>query len=261
MCTYKSQFFTEHSFFWWRSGVQDRSEGCSEFGFSGLFWVIISHLYPFVFCYSVKPLTLLALLFLVTVVATLPGNCWPSNTIKEKSIRLKDIRTNRFGGLNGVIQFFYNGTWSYINGSDWDYPDARVACKELGKEIALLNYLCLHDNHYRKCFHLIIGYKGVARLYTNATTFTVPPRSRRFSPLGILTTIVNGVKCIGDERDIGECIIEGATNLLLDQPMQGSATQTVDDVACVSCTGNLLSHDLEFVAVHLGVALHLNVAS
>ena len=80
-------------------------------------------------------------IFLVTIVATLPGNCWPSNTIKEKSIRLKDIRTNQFGGLNGVIQFFYNGTWSYINGSDWDYPDARVACKELGKETALLKLL------------------------------------------------------------------------------------------------------------------------
>ena len=26
-----------------------------------------------------------------------------------------------------------NGTWNFINGSDWDYCDANVVCRELGE--------------------------------------------------------------------------------------------------------------------------------
>ena len=66
----------------------------------------------------------------------LPGDCWANSV--GKSIRMTDSHNNQFGGIKGIIQFFYNGTWNYINGSDWDYADARVACKEFGTETALL---------------------------------------------------------------------------------------------------------------------------
>lgn len=59
---------------------------------------------------------------------------------------------------------------------------------------------------------------------------------RRFNPWKLIPTIVEGVKCIGEERAVEDCIIEGAKNLFLDEPMPGS-NYTVDDVAGVSCTG------------------------
>ena len=95
----------------------------------------------------------------------------------------------------------------------------------------------INRSYILSVFCLPLGYEGVARLYRNTTTFTVPKRSRRFfNPAKLIPTIINGIKCFGDERDVSDCLLEGATSLFMDEPMPGS-THTVDDVACLSCTG------------------------
>ena len=35
---------------------------------------------------------------------------------------------------------YVNDTWNFINGSEWDYCDAMVACKQLGNAALL----CVH---------------------------------------------------------------------------------------------------------------------
>ena len=47
-------------------------------------------------------------------------------------IRLDSSQGNEFSGAEGVVQVWHDGVWNYINGSAWDYPDATVACRELG---------------------------------------------------------------------------------------------------------------------------------
>lgn len=42
-------------------------------------------------------------------------------------------KPNNFSGVDGVVQIKIDGNWTFINGSNWDYEDAMVACKQLGK--------------------------------------------------------------------------------------------------------------------------------
>lgn len=53
---------------------------------------------------------------------------------------------NKYSGRKGIVQVKQNGTWNFINGSDWDYCDANVFCRELGecapKIIYYSNHLC-----------------------------------------------------------------------------------------------------------------------
>ena len=58
------------------------------------------------------------------------------------SIRLIANETNEFNGLKGIVQVQLGGSgnWSFINGSDWDLPDAIVACRNLGGSHCLVYY-------------------------------------------------------------------------------------------------------------------------
>ena len=38
---------------------------------------------------------------------------------------------NEYSGRQGIVQVKQNGTWNFVNGSDWDYCDAHVVCREL----------------------------------------------------------------------------------------------------------------------------------
>ena len=48
------------------------------------------------------------------------------------NVRLVSKSNNSYSGHRGVVQVQVNGTWNYLNGSDWDYADALVSCRELG---------------------------------------------------------------------------------------------------------------------------------
>ena len=48
------------------------------------------------------------------------------------TVQLYESRSNTFGGVEGFIQINMGGNVSFVNGSDWDYTDAMVACRELG---------------------------------------------------------------------------------------------------------------------------------
>ena len=84
-----------------------------------------------------------------------------------------------------------------------------LARKLVQKQHCLHNkiYLLVALRFYIKPLLLILGYRGVARLYSNSTTFTIPKRMRRFNPWKLIPTIIEGVKCFGDERDVTDCII------------------------------------------------------
>lgn len=41
----------------------------------------------------------------------------------------------------GIVLVKYNNKWNFVNGSDWNYTDAMVVCRELGK------YLYIHIMH------------------------------------------------------------------------------------------------------------------
>lgn len=34
--------------------------------------------------------------------------------------------------MDGVVQIYKNHTWNFVNGSEWDFGDAMVVCRELG---------------------------------------------------------------------------------------------------------------------------------
>lgn len=49
-----------------------------------------------------------------------------------------DIRVVRRGGVigssNGTLQMYFAGTWGTVVGYNWDYHNARTACRQLGWE-------------------------------------------------------------------------------------------------------------------------------
>ncbi len=49
--------------------------------------------------------------------------------VKSTNITLYNNDTNDFYGVQGYV--LYHG--QFINGNEWDFSDAMVACRELGK--------------------------------------------------------------------------------------------------------------------------------
>ena len=54
----------------------------------------------------------------------------------------------------GIVQVEQNGTWSFINGSDLDYTDVCVLCRNLGGNVKHVNCSCT-------ILYCILGHKGV----------------------------------------------------------------------------------------------------
>ena len=137
----------------------------------------------------------------------------------------------------GIVQVEQNGKWSFINGSDLDYSDACVLCRNLG------------ENHYNtscaisSCtiLYCILGYKGVERFFSRNTTCTIPTRNRRskFDVSSIIPGITKAIHCIGNEQNAGQCLLEAVGSILpkIFKALPPGSNVTVNDVGWVSCTG------------------------
>ena len=87
------------------------------------------------------------------------------------------------------------------------------------------------------------GYKSVASISRRDTqvTLSMQGRTRRDTDIGtIMPGILEGMQCLGTERDIFECILEAAKKILSQSNFQAlppGSSVPVKDVAYVSCTG------------------------
>ena len=86
----------------------------------------------------------------------------------------------------------------------------------------------------------------MSSFYSSDTTVTMPSRSRREPNIAhLLRMIMKGIECLGNEKNMMECIMEIAVPLLsilgdnVRAPPPGENV-TVPNVACVSCAGNIL---------------------
>ena len=65
-------------------------------------------------------------LLLITIFCT-------ATLAESVTITLHKNITNNFEGVEGYVLYHDNETTSLINGDAWDYSDAMVVCKDLGK--------------------------------------------------------------------------------------------------------------------------------
>ena len=55
---------------------------------------------------------------------------FPGSTDKAPKVRL--YNNGGQSGSEGTVLVKYNNTWNFVNGSDWNFTDAMVVCRELG---------------------------------------------------------------------------------------------------------------------------------
>ena len=56
-----------------------------------------------------------------------------SKELSELQCYLKQLETNKIGsGVAGIVRVKYNGQWGTVCHSDFNMPDAKVACRQLG---------------------------------------------------------------------------------------------------------------------------------
>jgi len=55
---------------------------------------------------------------------------FPGSTDKAPKVRLYNNEGQ--SGSEGTVLVKYNNTWNFVNGSDWNYTDAVVVCRQLG---------------------------------------------------------------------------------------------------------------------------------
>lgn len=136
------------------------------------------------------------------------------------TVQLYESRSNTFGGVEGFIQINMGGNVSFVNGSDWDYTDAMVACRELGM-------------------------RGVADFTSSDASVTIETpagrRKKRFSFSSFIPTILKGIQCLGSEKSVGSCVLDAVTDVISENflalPPGTSRSMTVGDVGYVSCLG------------------------
>ena len=51
----------------------------------------------------------------------------------DKGPKVQLYKNGTWSEDQGVVLVKYNNKWNFINGSDWNYTDALVVCRELGK--------------------------------------------------------------------------------------------------------------------------------
>lgn len=143
----------------------------------------------------------------------------------------------------GIVQVKQNGKWNFINGSDLDYSDACVLCRNLGENVKHCRWLycsiCSCTIPY-----CILGYKGAERFSLRNTTCMIPTRNRRsnFDLSSIIPGITKAIHCIGNEQNVGQCLLEAAASVLpkLFKALPPGSNVTMKDVGWVSCTGTCM---------------------
>lgn len=74
----------------------------------------------------------------------------------------------------GIVLVKYNNKWNFVNGSDWNYTDAMVVCRELGKYLYIQDQ-CIHKLRQKE-FQLQVEQDTVAankRVYLWQICYTV----------------------------------------------------------------------------------------
>lgn len=65
------------------------------------------------------------------------------------AIRLVSMEDNGFNSQNGIVQVMQKFSWSFINGSDWNLPNAIVACRNLGELVRF----CINVHQFPVLFY------------------------------------------------------------------------------------------------------------
>ena len=63
----------------------------------------------------------------------------------NKGAQVQLYKNGSWSENQGIVLVKYNNKWNFVNGSDWNYTDAMVVCRELGK------YLYIHIQD--QCIH------------------------------------------------------------------------------------------------------------
>ena len=161
-------------------------------------------------------------------------------TAHAKSSNGQCVRLYKNSTCNeGIVQVEQNGKWCFINGSDLDYSDACVLCKNLGENVKHFNMYCAI--YSCAIVYCILGYKGVERFFSRNTTCMIPTRNRRsnFDISSIIPGITKAIHCIGNEQNAGQCLLEAVGSILpkIFKALPPGSNVTVKDVGWVSCTG------------------------
>ena len=86
----------------------------------------------------------------------------------------------------------------------------------------------------------------MASFCKNDTTYMMPSRNRRSDFSSIIPGITKGLQCIGNEQNIGQCLLEVANSVIpkiakLFQALPPGSPATLKDVGWISCTGTICS--------------------
>ena len=64
----------------------------------------------------------------------------------DKRPKVQLYKNGTWSEDQGVVLVKYNNRWNFINGSDWNYTDALVVCRELGEYMYSEKTI-----HYKQC--------------------------------------------------------------------------------------------------------------